>query len=101
MQCDRYPVGKRKSLKEAEAIADAARGSALQIQLERAAKGAARALDLEELHNLRRRKALARCQARKVREKAQARSAAAKVQRRIAKKQEEAWKERQRWWRRA
>lgn len=98
MQCSRHPLGKRKSFHEAEAIADAARASALKIQLERAANSVAKALDLEELRTLRRRKTLAQHQVREVRREARARKA---VERRAMKVRAEAWKERRRWWRRS
>jgi len=99
MQCDRQPIGKRKSFKEAEAIADAARATALDIQLRRATNCVDKALDLEELRGRRRRKVIAQIEARKKRKEERARNSASAAERRARKAQEKAWKERRRRWR--
>lgn len=101
MQCKRHPKAKRKSLVEAETIADAARASALKIQLERAAACACRALHLEELQNSRRHRVLVQRQLREARRVSQAKNRAAVVERQAMKAREEAWKKRQRWSRRS
>lgn len=92
MQCSHQPANKRKSLHEAEAIADAARADALESQLVRASKNVARALSLEELHTLHRRKMLAQKQARGLRKKAKDRKIVMISERRAARERGKAFK---------
>lgn len=101
MRSTRQPVAKRRSLHEAEAVADAARACALKIQLGRAASNATKALQLDELCASRRRKVLAQQQVREARVGARARSMSQVAERRAAKAREEVRKERRRWWRRS
>lgn len=92
MQCSHQPANKRKSLHEAEAIADAARADALESQLVRASKNLERALSLEELHTLHRRKMLAKHQARGLRKKTKDRKIVMISERRAARERGKAFK---------
>lgn len=94
MQCAQQPEAKRKTLPEAEAIANKARVSVLEVQFARAVGSVARALDDEE----RRGRARWRTQARRA---ARASDAAAAAERRAARRKDEACRKRRRWWRRA
>jgi len=97
MQCARHPAAKRKPLHEAEAIADAARASALKIQLARAVISANKALEIEDLRAIHRRRVETRRNAREERAAARAKSATMVAQKRIAKTRLEARKELRRW----
>jgi len=101
MRSTRQPMAKRRSLYEAEAVADAARARALQIQLGRAASNATKALELDELCASRRRKVLSQQHVRDARVGVRARSKSQAAERRAAKMREEVRKERRRWWRRS
>lgn len=94
MQSIRQPTSKRKTLREAEIIADKARAVALRVQLERAVGFVERTLSLEERRASARRKVEARRATR-------ARIAAATAERRLARQQAEARRERRRWSRRS
>jgi len=98
LQSKHQAISKRKTLGEAEAIADAARASALKIQFAKAAGTVSRALDAEELRAARRCKLLLQHEALKACRVVRAkRSEQATVQREAAKAQGDVWKERQRW----
>lgn len=97
LQSKHHAIAKRKSLREAEAIADAARASALKIQLAKAASNVCKALDFEEVQTARRCKVLMQREACKERRAAKAKFAEVTMQRGVAKAQKEAWKERKRW----
>jgi len=101
MQCPRHPFAKRKSVKEAEGIADGARAGALKIQLSRAILSATRALDYEDKHAARRQREQRRYEAKQEREAARIHYAATMSRRRTSKIQQEKRKALQRWWRRS
>lgn len=97
MQSTRQHFGKRKSLRQAEAIADAARASALKMQLGKAVKQVEKALDLEELRTQRARKKTAKQQVAQARREAKAKRAAALAEQQALKMKLDAWKERLQW----
>merc|ERR1719217_1602991 len=101
MQCPRHPLAKRKSAREAESIANAARAAALKIQLSRAVLGATRALDREDKCASRRQRVQRRCQAKEERIAKRIKNAAAIAKRRSDKMEQEKRKMIQRWWRRS
>merc|ERR1712054_685493 len=101
MQCPRHPFAKRKSVKEAEGIADGARMGALKIQLSRAILSATRALDHEDKHLARRQREQRRYEAKQEREAARIQMAATMSRRRTNKMQQEKRKALQRLWRRS
>merc|ERR1712054_636081 len=100
MQCPRHPFAKRKSVKEAEGIADGARMGALKIQLSRAILSATRALDYEDKHAARRQREQRRYEAKQEREAARIQMAAMS-RRRTNKMQQEKRKALQGLWRRS
>lgn len=101
MQCSRHPLAKRKSAREAENIANAARAAALKIQLSRAVLSATRALDREDKGASRRQRVQRQRQAKEERMTKRIKHAAVMARRRSDKMQQEKRKMVQRWWRRS
>lgn len=101
MQCTRHTMAKRKSLREAEAVADAARASALKIQLSRAINSTTTALEQEHLRVSRHQQREIRRRMGEKRAAARLKSKAAQAERRSAKVRLETRKLTQRWWRRS